>query len=188
MKIKRLLLLVGISFILCGCTSAENEQSDVVKGKDDIIAALKSHDNTSPYTYEERFESGKNVIVDKFSYNESTKKFTCSSYSEIYTNGVLSQTSVTITWIWDYLEDAKVKVKYINAGDLAHVEMNITDFSFSQLPYIDSDFDYEVTFMNDYTTESTIILVTGLAEFRMESAFLCANDFCTSIDGSLSIR
>ena len=65
MKIKRLLLLVGVSFILCGCANAKNEQSDVVKGKDDIIAELKLYDNTSPYTYEKKSESDNGKTVKR---------------------------------------------------------------------------------------------------------------------------
>lgn len=180
MKFKNLFFLVGISFILCGC--------DVVEGKDAIIAELKLHDNTSPYTYEEVYESNNGDNVNKFSYNESTKKFTCSNYNSTDKAGISVQCSVTITWIWEYLEDAEIKAEYITSNGSYIVRMNISDFSFSQFPYIDPDCDYDITFMFDNTPASTISTAKAYARLGIASALDFANDFCTSIDGSLSIR
>ena len=202
MKIKQLLLFICMVLMLNSCSFFPNRvpigghegningnQIQDVIDENDIIEKLKTYDNTSPYTYESEYEGDNGTtIIDRISYNESTKKFTSFHDGWTVVNGVITNTNVTITWAWGYLEDASINF-YFHNSDIDNggiVKLKITDITFGQFPAIDT-YNYTVTYNSGYP-ESRFFVVLSYAKSDMFYALRFANTFCTGVDGSLSIR
>lgn len=182
MKAKKMLMVALLSLFVFGCNK--------VYDQNDIIDKLKSYDNTSPYTYTSTFENDTGYINYNFSYNEGTKEFTCFYRNYSYYEDIqrIYESSVTITWSWGDLDDAVVYSDFhdsdINCGGI--VRMKISDLVFGQFPSV-IDFDYKITY-DSSRSETNFISAKANAQMDINFALRRTNDFCTSIDGSLSIR
>lgn len=178
MKAKCLFSMLVLSLTLCSCSKDEN----------DIIRKLKSYDKTSPYTYEHVYEYQDSEITERFIYNESTRTFTClyENWTYYENNNILYNHSVIISWVWGYLQYAEITTHYHNSN-VGIIEMEITDFSFGAAFPAIKDIEYKITY-NSCKSQTAITSANAYAKLDMYCALKFANDFCTNIHGSLSIR